>query len=320
MKQSQEQVARTMSGMVSRRAALRGIGGVGIATALGAGAFSAGAAQHDVVTASPIEPNAGSWKTWWLASGDQFRPAGPPDLEAARAEFNNVRTILAGLRAVNDITVLDHIAYWDAGAPGYRWNEIATKHTITGKQISGAAYRTMALVNVAIHDASRDVIGRLCHLNREPRLADPARPGQGEQSHIVASEQRMNGGDLPLTPNEAGQRKWQIRCPLHDRSGVQRRRLLWRLAWHGRHERPRIPGGLCEFMLMMRRGKGDVNAFQVSGTFDHGTTQSLVDLATMTDFDDKDGHGGVRDQANGSIVANPVSPETAEVARQRLPS
>jgi hypothetical protein len=62
-----------LTGSVSRRTALHGLGGVGLATALGL------ATPHRTLAsqASPeamIEPEAGSWKTWILESGDQLRP------------------------------------------------------------------------------------------------------------------------------------------------------------------------------------------------------------------------------------------------------
>ena len=31
--------------------------------------------------------------------------------------------------ADRDAVALDRISYWDAGSPGYRWNEIATRQT-----------------------------------------------------------------------------------------------------------------------------------------------------------------------------------------------
>ena len=37
--------------------------------------------------ASGVEPNAGTWKTWVLTSGDQFRSAAPPDEAATQKEI-----------------------------------------------------------------------------------------------------------------------------------------------------------------------------------------------------------------------------------------
>src|SRR5438874_10575761 len=47
----------------------------------------------------------------------------------------------------------DQVSYWDSGAPGYRWNEIAIAQGLKDG-IAIAAYRVLALVNVAIYDAT----------------------------------------------------------------------------------------------------------------------------------------------------------------------
>ena len=69
---------------VSRRTALRGLGGAGLATALGV-ASPRGLQASEDASAPMIEPDAGTWKTWLLSSGDQLRPEAPPD-ESATAE------------------------------------------------------------------------------------------------------------------------------------------------------------------------------------------------------------------------------------------
>ena len=114
------------TGAVSRRAALRGIGGVGIATALGIAAPGRTGAAASTASVPAIEPKAGSWKTWILSAGDQLRPAAPPDEAATKAELADL-TALASDRGTAE---LDQISYWDAGSPGYRWNEIAMQHTL----------------------------------------------------------------------------------------------------------------------------------------------------------------------------------------------
>jgi membrane-associated phospholipid phosphatase len=46
---------------------------------------------------SPVNPLAGSWKTWVMSSGDQFRPGQPPEYDspAWKAELNTIRSIVA---------------------------------------------------------------------------------------------------------------------------------------------------------------------------------------------------------------------------------
>ncbi len=48
----------------------------------------------------------------------------------------------------------DRIAFWDAGAPGYRWNELAIQQLIQNGIAVGRASRALALLNVAIFDAT----------------------------------------------------------------------------------------------------------------------------------------------------------------------
>src|SRR5262245_685128 len=108
-----DHIATAPTATVSRRTALRGIGGAGGATALGIAAHGHVGATDAAVTATPMEPNAGAWKTWLLSAGDQFRPAPPPDAAATKTELAKLKD----LATTRDAEALDHIAYWDAGAP-----------------------------------------------------------------------------------------------------------------------------------------------------------------------------------------------------------
>ena len=133
---------------VSRRTTLRGIGTAGIATALGLVTphrTLAGQASAETM----IEPEAGSWKTWILESGDQLRPGGATGRDRDPRRVRQAR----GMVADRDAVALDRISYWDAGSPGYRWNEIATQQTQRA-QMGPNAYRVLALMNGAIYDAT----------------------------------------------------------------------------------------------------------------------------------------------------------------------
>ena len=138
----------SLRGRLSRRTALRGAGAAGIATALALPAYGRGALAQNAANQFTIEPNAGSWTTWVLTSGDQLRPDAPPDDAASAAELEEleVATMTGADRA--------RIVYWDEGSPGYRWNEIAMQHTLRMGFGPGDAYRTMALLNTAIYDAT----------------------------------------------------------------------------------------------------------------------------------------------------------------------
>ncbi|HEX9586938.1 MAG TPA: vanadium-dependent haloperoxidase, partial [Bradyrhizobium sp.] len=96
-----------------------------------------------------IEPHAGTWKTWVIASGTQFRAPPPPDRTATEKELGE----LARIAATRDGAALDRVAYWDTGSPSYRWSEIAVaEHLRIGTPWQIAA-RDLALMHIAIYDA-----------------------------------------------------------------------------------------------------------------------------------------------------------------------
>lgn len=100
--------------------------------------------------ASQIEPQAGRWKTWVLASGSQFRLPSPPDGLAQQVEIRDLIT-RAGRR---DTATMNAISYWDSGAPGYRWNELAINQVIKNGISGPRNARVLSLLNVAIYDAT----------------------------------------------------------------------------------------------------------------------------------------------------------------------
>ncbi len=100
---------------------------------------------------TPIEPRAGDWKTWVLRDTGDLLP-GPParnNSRVTREEMQQLR-MLAGQR---DNAARNLIAYWDAGSPGYRWNELAINAWQTRGLSGPRSARVMALLNVAIYDA-----------------------------------------------------------------------------------------------------------------------------------------------------------------------
>ena len=89
---------------------------------------------------SQIEPNAGKWKTWVITSGSEIAlPATP-----------NGKTTKEEIQAQRNEAAINKINYWNAGAPGYRWNELAMNLANTPMP----PFRVMALLNVAIYDAT----------------------------------------------------------------------------------------------------------------------------------------------------------------------
>jgi membrane-associated phospholipid phosphatase len=131
---------------LTRRTALR----AGAATGA---AFLAGTRVRHGRADTPtnqIEPAAGSWKTWVLGSGSELRLPPPPDAAATRSEIAQINA----LAAQRDAAALDQVRYWDASAPGYRWNEIAMSTAVRAFPLGPPLYRMMALLEVAVADAT----------------------------------------------------------------------------------------------------------------------------------------------------------------------
>jgi membrane-associated phospholipid phosphatase len=95
----------------------------------------------------PIEPNAGTWKTWVIASGREFRVPPPPNDAAAEIAE------LKALASKRDAGARDLIAYWDVGPPSYRWQEIALEQALRNNLPWPWAFRDFALMHAAIYDA-----------------------------------------------------------------------------------------------------------------------------------------------------------------------
>lgn len=99
---------------------------------------------------SRVEPKAGRWKTWVISSGSQFHLPPPPSGAAQAGEIKNLIT-----RAhQRDADTLAAVSFWDAGPPGYRWNERATDLLVSNNITGPRGARILALLNVAIYDAT----------------------------------------------------------------------------------------------------------------------------------------------------------------------
>jgi membrane-associated phospholipid phosphatase len=107
-----------------------------------------------VVPALSAEPaaadrNAGTWKTWLIPSGKDFRIPAPPNAGATEQEATEVLK----LTETRDNTALDKIAYWDTGAPSYRWSELAIAEYLKKGSPWQLAARGVSLMHIAIYDA-----------------------------------------------------------------------------------------------------------------------------------------------------------------------
>jgi membrane-associated phospholipid phosphatase len=96
-----------------------------------------------------IAPKAGTWKTWVISPGREFRAAPPPNDAATAAEIGELKS-LANKR---DAAAKDLIAYWNVGPPSYRWHEIALSEVMRNDLVWNYAVRDFALLHVAIYDA-----------------------------------------------------------------------------------------------------------------------------------------------------------------------
>jgi hypothetical protein len=97
-----------------------------------------------------IEPNAGTWKTWVITSGKDFRVPPLPDATATAAELAQLRDLLAK----NDPQVTGKIRFWDAGSPGYRWISIVNNRFAAGEKEIAFPHRLNAYLTMAIYDAT----------------------------------------------------------------------------------------------------------------------------------------------------------------------
>ncbi len=93
-----------------------------------------------------VEPDARLWTPWVLASAGELRPGPPPDRAATDRELLTMRDPMASPAA----NAAQQLAYWNAGSPNYRWQQIAMTNT---GLTSFPGFRALALMNVAIADA-----------------------------------------------------------------------------------------------------------------------------------------------------------------------
>jgi membrane-associated phospholipid phosphatase len=92
-----------------------------------------------------LEPEAGKWKTWFINSGKDYRLTAPPSYKQEIYEIIKIQKAL-------DSTSIQAIAFWNAGAPGYRWQEMVNKLWMYDTTYNGAlAYM---LLSVATYDAT----------------------------------------------------------------------------------------------------------------------------------------------------------------------
>jgi membrane-associated phospholipid phosphatase len=118
----------------------------------------------------PVEPDAGNWRTWVISSGEDYRVPPPPSPSETRAELKGLAELIGG----NDEQARQQIAFWDAGAPAYRWMELINARLLAGTPTTAYPHRVQAYVALAMYDATVATWEAKYHYNR---------PRPGELDH-----------------------------------------------------------------------------------------------------------------------------------------
>ncbi len=91
------------------------------------------------------EPDAGNWKTWFISSGKEYRLPQPPSY---KKEIDQVISAQQKL----DSAARQQIIYWNAGAPGYRWQILMSKLWMYDTSYNGGLANM--LLSIASYDAT----------------------------------------------------------------------------------------------------------------------------------------------------------------------
>jgi membrane-associated phospholipid phosphatase len=117
-----------------------------------------------------IEPDAGQWKTWIIPSGRAMRLSAPPASDITITEVQWVKDSM-GRR---DQATLDAIHYWDAGAPAYRWMQLAMQQVVNSTLAGPQQTRALALIAAAISDSTIAAWdSKYAYMRPHPSTLDP---------------------------------------------------------------------------------------------------------------------------------------------------
>jgi PAP2 superfamily protein len=92
-----------------------------------------------------VVPAAGNWKTWFITSGKDYRLPQPSSYKEEIAQVLSAQQNL-------DSAALQQIIYWNAGAPGYHWQDMMSKLWMTDTTNNGPLANM--LLGTAIYDAT----------------------------------------------------------------------------------------------------------------------------------------------------------------------
>ena len=116
-----------------------------------------------------IEPHAGQWKTWVISSGRDYRVPPPPSPWQTRAELRRLERLTRHL----DDASRQKVAYWDAGAPAYRWIDLVSARLFAGTPTSSYPHRVYTYMALAMYDATVAAWESKYHYRRpRPSLVD----------------------------------------------------------------------------------------------------------------------------------------------------
>ncbi len=93
-----------------------------------------------------VEPTAGTWKTWFIKSAKEYRLPAPSSYKEEIAQVVERQQKL-------DSAMSQQVLYWNAGAPGYRWQDLATNLYVTDTSQNGKGVMVAMLLGVAVYDA-----------------------------------------------------------------------------------------------------------------------------------------------------------------------
>jgi len=117
-----------------------------------------------------VEPNAGQWKTWVIASGGALRLPVPPDADGTAAEIQWLKDCVAK----RNQAVLAQIHFWDAGAPAYRWMQLAQQLAVSEGLPTPLQTRALSLVAAAIYDSTVAAwSSKYAYMRQHPSEIDP---------------------------------------------------------------------------------------------------------------------------------------------------
>ncbi|MGZ8524436.1 MAG: phosphatase PAP2 family protein, partial [Chitinophagaceae bacterium] len=93
-----------------------------------------------------LEPLAGTWKTWFIESGKAYR------LTAPSSSYKEEIAQVISKQQQLDSATMQQIFYWNAGAPGYRWQDFISRLWMNDTSYNGALANM--LLGVATYDAT----------------------------------------------------------------------------------------------------------------------------------------------------------------------